>query len=197
MVVLAAYQGWKARHISTEFQENRSISRGLYTILLVLSIGLPSYILSRKQANARIFIISSIIFVACISILLNLFVPKYRHQHQNSGKNSGVEVRSDDNVDKFLAKNEKHTNDSKQDNGTTNRHCGYNCDLNDSQALEVVQGSQISVFDESDSRSDRDDNDNDSDNGELILCRVSREILVAEIQSLRNRLIIQEVRFYF
>jgi hypothetical protein len=191
VVILAAYQGWKARHISTEFQENQSICRSLYTILLVLSIGGPSYFLSRSLTNVRVFILSSIIFIACISILIFLFVPKYNYQHKISSSGVVPSLRRDNIMGNNTTK-KKNTNDSEQNND------GCNDDDDGGGGggrapLDIVCGSPVDILDELDLRRAASDED-DSEDGALILCTESPERLIEEIHSLRNRLMIQEVR---
>jgi hypothetical protein len=87
----------------------------------------------------------------------------------------------------------KNTNDSEQNND------GCNDDDDDGGGgggrapLDIVCGSPVDILDELDLRRAASDED-DSEDGALILCTESPERLIEEIHSLRNRLMIQEVR---
>lgn len=41
VLLLAIAENWQARHLSTEFQESTGIFRALFSILLVLFVGIP------------------------------------------------------------------------------------------------------------------------------------------------------------
>jgi hypothetical protein len=41
ILLLAIAENWQARHLSTEFQESKGIFRALFSILLVLFVGIP------------------------------------------------------------------------------------------------------------------------------------------------------------
>ena len=69
-------QAVKARNLSMEFAESAQIFRALVAIIMVMFVGGPVLLLSRDNANTLLFVASAIIFVACASILLLLFVPK-------------------------------------------------------------------------------------------------------------------------
>lgn len=89
-VFLAVFQAWKARNLSTEYHETESIYRALGMTLLVCFIGVPVLFLVDDNLDAGVFIASGIIFVACVSIQLVLFVPKMVYQRRQ-------ESESDDN----------------------------------------------------------------------------------------------------
>jgi hypothetical protein len=80
MLCLAVYQSWQTRNLSTEFQESEQVSRALFSILLVSFIGMPVLFLAKHEKDAALFIGSGIIFVTCVSILGQLFIPKLRYE---------------------------------------------------------------------------------------------------------------------
>jgi len=69
-------QAVKARNLSMEFAESAQIFRALMAVTMVMFVGGPVLLLSRDNANTLLFVASAIIFVACSSVLLLLFVPK-------------------------------------------------------------------------------------------------------------------------
>ena len=81
-LVLAVYEAYVARDISTEFSETEYILRALAIILLVCFVGIPVIIIARENPAAYFFVLSAIIFVTCTSILLLIFCPKL-HFHYN------------------------------------------------------------------------------------------------------------------
>jgi hypothetical protein len=70
MLCLAFYEAWKARNLSTEFQESDYIFRALATILVSFLIGVPVLALS-KDPNTHLFIGSALTFIA-VSIIYTL-----------------------------------------------------------------------------------------------------------------------------
>eukprot|EP00751_Fragilariopsis_kerguelensis_P017588 CAMPEP_0170834594 /NCGR_PEP_ID=MMETSP0734-20130129/1062_1 /TAXON_ID=186038 /ORGANISM="Fragilariopsis kerguelensis, Strain L26-C5" /LENGTH=380 /DNA_ID=CAMNT_0011201215 /DNA_START=879 /DNA_END=2018 /DNA_ORIENTATION=+ len=81
MLCFAMYQSWMSRHLSTEFQESEQIFRALICILLVSSVGLPVLFIARNNKNINLFLASALIFVICVSILVQLFMPKLRYEN--------------------------------------------------------------------------------------------------------------------
>lgn len=78
MLLLAVFEAWNARNLSTEFQESEQIFKALLSILLVVFVGCPVFIIVEDNPDTSLFILSAIIFVACLAILLFIFVPKFR-----------------------------------------------------------------------------------------------------------------------
>mmetsp|Transcript_4839 Transcript_4839/g.9945 ORF Transcript_4839/g.9945 Transcript_4839/m.9945 type:complete len:996 (+) Transcript_4839:50-3037(+) len=81
-IVFAIYQAWRARNISTEYSESAYIFIVFNSILLVGFVGGPVLALAYDNPSASMFVGSAIIFVACCSTLLWIFVPKISHQRQ-------------------------------------------------------------------------------------------------------------------
>jgi hypothetical protein len=59
MFCLAFYEAWKARNLSTEFQESDYIFRALATILVSFLIGVPVMAIS-KDPNTNLFMSSAV-----------------------------------------------------------------------------------------------------------------------------------------
>ena len=77
-LLFALFQAYKARNISTEFQETQYIMGAMALILFVSFIGIPVMVLARENTAAFYFVTAGLIFVVCISIQLLIFVPKVR-----------------------------------------------------------------------------------------------------------------------
>jgi hypothetical protein len=108
ILLFALVEAWLARNLSTEFQETQSIYNALTATLLVTFIGIPGtsscltvdlvelwapsstltqscitvLFLVRDNPDATAFVTSGLIFIFCISILLNLFVPKMMYERK-------------------------------------------------------------------------------------------------------------------
>ena len=88
ILMMAVIQAWMARNISTEFQETEHIYRALGGIVLVLFIGIPVLILVGGETDTSVFVISAVTFIFCLSILLNLFVPKMMYEKERKKKDT-------------------------------------------------------------------------------------------------------------
>jgi len=75
-LVFASYQAYKARSISTEFAESEYIGKAIACMLLVSFVGVPTMIIVVDEPPAQFFVLTSIIFVLCTSVLVFIFVPK-------------------------------------------------------------------------------------------------------------------------
>lgn len=95
-LLYAIFQAYQARHLSTEFGESKYVFKALTSTLLVGLIGVPVLLLARDNTNASTFVSSAIIFVACTSILLFIFVPKIQYLKKEGDK--------DDRFQKALAR---------------------------------------------------------------------------------------------
>lgn len=74
------FQAWQARNLSTEFAESHYIFKALLTVLLLMCVGVPVLIIASDNADAQLFVSSSIVFAFCIAVLLLMFVPKIRYE---------------------------------------------------------------------------------------------------------------------
>lgn len=80
---VAAYQSYLARKISTQFAESEYIAQNC--MLLVSFVGIPTMIIVSDEPRAYYFVMASIIFVLCASVLLFIFVPKIIYARANDG----------------------------------------------------------------------------------------------------------------
>lgn len=75
-LVLACLQAYKARGISSEFSESRSLGLAIFCWMQILIVGGPVlFLISDDNPNAKYFLQIALIFVACLSMLLVIFGP--------------------------------------------------------------------------------------------------------------------------
>jgi hypothetical protein len=75
-LVLACLQAYKARKISSEYSESRSLGLALFCWLQILIVGGPVlFLISDDNPNAKYFLQVALIFVACLSMLVVIFGP--------------------------------------------------------------------------------------------------------------------------
>eukprot|EP00970_Alexandrium_tamarense_P007498 scaffold1379_cov209-Alexandrium_tamarense.AAC.28 len=82
----AMYQAYHAPVISLEFAESEYIAKAIAACLLVCFVGIPIMIIVTKEPKAYFFVLASIIFVLCSSLMLFIFVPKII-SHRSKDKN--------------------------------------------------------------------------------------------------------------
>jgi hypothetical protein len=63
-LLIAVFQAYKARNVSTELHESRYIFMAMVLILLVSFIGIPIIIIARENTSAFYFVVVGIIFVS-------------------------------------------------------------------------------------------------------------------------------------
>jgi len=76
MVALALIQAWRARHLSTEFAESKSIANALLISLLLALFAVPVLSLTQDDPNVDTFINTIFVSIITGNILCSLFVPK-------------------------------------------------------------------------------------------------------------------------
>lgn len=96
----ANVEAYKARHVDTEFGESNYIGLIMGSYLQVVAVGLPLFFLVNDNPTARFFLTSSMVFLMCISVLLLLFIPKWRTVRQRRlnrqiGRNTTSTERND------------------------------------------------------------------------------------------------------
>ena len=79
-MVFLAVEAWKTRNLSTEYSESRYIAIVMLSIFLVAFVGGPVLVLAYDNPDASIFVGNTIIFLACCSTLLWIFLPKVFYQ---------------------------------------------------------------------------------------------------------------------
>merc|ERR1711933_560850 len=90
-LLLALFQAFKARKISTELQESNYIFMAIVLVTQVMFIGIPVVYIAQDNVAAYYFVSSGIIFVVCSSVLLLIFLPKVqalRKTESNDGETS-------------------------------------------------------------------------------------------------------------
>ncbi|CAB9524750.1 acid type B receptor subunit 2 [Seminavis robusta] len=75
-LVFSCYEAYQARDISTEYSETDYIFKALIVMCLVGSIGIPILIIAHDNPSAYFFVLSSITFVVCMSLLILILGPK-------------------------------------------------------------------------------------------------------------------------
>ncbi len=76
ILVMAGWESYKARNLSTEFSESQYLFRALVSTLTVAFVGIPLVLLTEDNPTALAFASSAIVFVSSTSILLFIFLPK-------------------------------------------------------------------------------------------------------------------------
>ena len=75
-VILALYQAYRARKITTEFSESRHIAMAMIMIGQSLFIGIPIFVIVNGQPTPEFFVLSAIVFIIVVSMLSLIFLPK-------------------------------------------------------------------------------------------------------------------------
>ena len=94
-VVITNIQAYKTRKVSDEFNESNYIVLAMISIMQIFLVGVPLVFLTTNNPTACFFVITSMILVITMSVLMCLFVPKFRRvykRHSTSATNSGISV---------------------------------------------------------------------------------------------------------
>jgi len=75
-LVLALWQAYQARNITTEFSESKHIAMAMACIFQSFFFGIPVMIIVNGQPTPELFTVSAIIFVIVIAMLFLIFIPK-------------------------------------------------------------------------------------------------------------------------
>jgi hypothetical protein len=78
----ANVEAYKSRNVDTEYGESNYIGLIMGSYLQVVAVGLPLFFLVNDNPTARFFLFSSMVFLMSISVLLLLFIPKWRLARQ-------------------------------------------------------------------------------------------------------------------
>lgn len=79
LFILTGYEAYKARDLSTEFQENRAIIRCLVVLFFSASVGFPVFFLNNDTV-IQTCVLTIQLFILCLSINAFLFGEKYLYQ---------------------------------------------------------------------------------------------------------------------
>lgn len=84
-------EAYKARKVDTAYGESSYIGLIMASWLQIILVGLPLSFLVAEQPTARFFVNSSMAFLMTMSVLLLLFLPKWRSwKKRNSGESGGA-----------------------------------------------------------------------------------------------------------
>ena len=75
-LILALWQAYLARNITTEFSESKHIAMAMIMIFQSLFIGVPIMVIVNGQPAPQLFVLSAIVFIIVVAMLLLIFVPK-------------------------------------------------------------------------------------------------------------------------
>jgi hypothetical protein len=95
-LVLALWQAWVGRGITTDFSESKYIAMATACIFQAIFMGVPILIIAGENSTAQLFVFTTIVSVICFSILLLIFVPKIMaiHSKEHAAKPSLTIVNS-------------------------------------------------------------------------------------------------------
>jgi hypothetical protein len=89
-VLVATYQSWMARKLPTEFSESKYLALSMMSLLETLILGGPILLVVSNNPTASYLVSSALIWVACMTILLPLFLPKYHAFHNNKAAGASL-----------------------------------------------------------------------------------------------------------
>jgi len=171
IMMLALFQAWRARNLSTEFAETKTIFRGLFVSIMAAALAIPVLILARNNQKSWTFLVSSVIVIICLNSLLSVFLPKLlfeRKQRKAKEKRPEIELGTGDvkvtGIEDISDKNIKAM-ESFDIKGDTNANNGA-----------------------SDKGSDRSRQSESSRFGEKILTIKTKRELIEEVETLRRLL---------
>jgi hypothetical protein len=81
-LIVANFQAYRARNITTEFSESQYIQIAVVSILQAGIIGVPMSVIVHGYPPAFFFVVASFIFISSISIVSLIFIPKIMYLRQ-------------------------------------------------------------------------------------------------------------------
>ena len=95
-IVLALWEAYVARNISTDLSEPSYIFKATASVLLVALVGGTVYFilsLSYKGISDALYFVKLVmVFVACCTLILLIFIPKIRYHHRKNPKERIIQV---------------------------------------------------------------------------------------------------------
>lgn len=81
-VIIVTRESYKARHLPSDFSDRDSLARAMLSLLETLTLGGP--LLGTVRDNPTLFFLvgSSLLSICCLTILLLLFIPKWKGRHR-------------------------------------------------------------------------------------------------------------------
>jgi 7 transmembrane sweet-taste receptor of 3 GCPR len=93
LMIMALFQAWRARNLSTEFAETESIFRSLLVSMMAAFLGISGLLLARDNPDASSFMASSVVFILCANMILCVFIPKLRFERKQRKARDGQRHR--------------------------------------------------------------------------------------------------------
>lgn len=93
-LIASNVEAYKARNVDTDYGESSYIGLIMGSFLQIVMVGIPLYFLVDDNPTAKFFVTSSMVFLMCMSVLLLLFIPKWRNWRKKPTKESGNVVIS-------------------------------------------------------------------------------------------------------
>ena len=85
-LLVALWQAFEARKISTDLQESSYIFIAMALILIVSFVGVPVVYIAEDNTLASYFLMIGVIFIICTSVLVLIYVPKWRAYRKREEK---------------------------------------------------------------------------------------------------------------
>jgi hypothetical protein len=82
-LIASNVEAYKARKVDTDYGESSYIGLIMGSYLQIVLVGLPLYFLVQDNPTAKFFVSSSMVFLMSMSVLLLLFIPKWRNWKKN------------------------------------------------------------------------------------------------------------------
>jgi ABC-type branched-subunit amino acid transport system substrate-binding protein len=80
-LVIATYQSYRGRNLPTEFSESSQLAMSMASLLESLLLGAPILFVVKDDPTASFAVSSSLLSIACLCILLPVFVPKFQNRN--------------------------------------------------------------------------------------------------------------------
>jgi 7 transmembrane sweet-taste receptor of 3 GCPR len=78
-LIASNVEAYKGRNVDTDYGESSYIALIMGSFLQIVLVGVPLYFLVYDNPTAKFFVSSSMVFLICMSVLLLLFIPKWRN----------------------------------------------------------------------------------------------------------------------
>jgi len=96
ILLLACYEAFKARGVSEEYSESKSLALALYSWVQIFIVGGPVMaLMDGSNPNASYFLIIGLIVATCCSMLLLIFLPMILHLRKHGRRSSDILQRVD------------------------------------------------------------------------------------------------------
>ncbi|CAB9510617.1 acid type B receptor subunit 2 [Seminavis robusta] len=127
-ILLACFEAYRARKIGDEFSESKWVAVTVATWFQVFVVGFPVMFLMQGHPTASYFLKSAIVFVACMSLLLFVFVPKVIIQRSNAASKGSMESFQESalpNVDNVVSSGQQSSEFQQQSTQDASSSTGF------------------------------------------------------------------------